>query len=199
MFVCLFAREQVMSGREWCTLEEWLQCRRPLCPLVVRHDGRVEHTSPSGRSPAAEPPVGIRVCFASRRVGGSFLDDGDSQVRRRRQRQKLNSTVYLCNVTKVWNISIGIGRWLRRRLATAEKKTFFFLSFSLPPSCCIIPCQMTLFPSHDSSILLRRAGNAAGCVSVLDNVCVHRHLYSWNGKEEEGRPSARFLPSIEIQ
>ena len=117
-----------MSGREWCTLEEWLQCRRPLCPLVVRHDGRVEHTSPSGRSPAAEPPVGIRVCFASRRVGGSFLDDGDSQVRRRRQRQKLNSSVYLCNVTKVWNISIGIGRWLRRRLATAEKKTFFFLS-----------------------------------------------------------------------
>ena len=99
-FDCLFAREQVMSGREWCTLEEWLQCRRPLCPLVVRHDGRVEHTSPSGRSPAAEPPVGIRVCFASRRVGGSFLDDGDSQVRRRRQRQKLNSTVYLYNVTK---------------------------------------------------------------------------------------------------
>ena len=58
------------------------------------------------------------------------------------------------------------------------RKENFLLSFSLPPSCCIIPCQMTLFPSHDSSILLRRAGNAAGCVSVLDNVCVHRHLYS---------------------
>ena len=84
-----------MSGREWCTLEEWLQCRRPLCPLVVRHDGRVEYPSPTtitsdsttnnnnnrpsvGQS--SDPPAGIRVCFASRRIGGSFLDDGTSQV-----------------------------------------------------------------------------------------------------------------------
>ncbi|XP_059350663.1 uncharacterized protein LOC130693764 isoform X2 [Daphnia carinata] len=88
-----FAR-QVMSGREWCTLEEWLQCRRPLCPLVVRHDGRVEYPSSDSTMPmsvnnnnnnrpsvgqSAEPPAGIRVCFASRRIGGSFLDDGTSQ------------------------------------------------------------------------------------------------------------------------
>ncbi|XP_059350664.1 uncharacterized protein LOC130693764 isoform X3 [Daphnia carinata] len=83
-----------MSGREWCTLEEWLQCRRPLCPLVVRHDGRVEYPSSDSTMPmsvnnnnnnrpsvgqSAEPPAGIRVCFASRRIGGSFLDDGTSQ------------------------------------------------------------------------------------------------------------------------
>ncbi|XP_046652898.1 uncharacterized protein LOC124343574 isoform X5 [Daphnia pulicaria] len=92
-----FAR-QVMSGREWCTLEEWLQCRRPLCPLVVRHDGRVEYPSPTSSSDlspsslsnninnnrptvgqSTEPPAGIRVCFASRRIGGTFLDDGTSQ------------------------------------------------------------------------------------------------------------------------
>ncbi|XP_046652893.1 uncharacterized protein LOC124343574 isoform X2 [Daphnia pulicaria] len=89
---------QVMSGREWCTLEEWLQCRRPLCPLVVRHDGRVEYPSPTSSSDlspsslsnninnnrptvgqSTEPPAGIRVCFASRRIGGTFLDDGTSQ------------------------------------------------------------------------------------------------------------------------
>ncbi|XP_046461885.1 uncharacterized protein LOC124208188 isoform X2 [Daphnia pulex] len=87
-----FAR-QVMSGREWCTLEEWLQCRRPLCPLVVRHDGRVEYPSSDLSSSlsnnnnnnrptvgqSTEPPAGIRVCFASRRIGGTFLDDGTSQ------------------------------------------------------------------------------------------------------------------------
>ncbi|XP_045024136.1 uncharacterized protein LOC116923912 isoform X3 [Daphnia magna] len=83
-----FAR-QVMSGREWCTLEDWLQCRRPLCPLVVRHDGRVEYPSSDSTmsvnnnrpsiGQSSEPPAGIRVCFASRRIGGSFLDDGTSQ------------------------------------------------------------------------------------------------------------------------
>lgn len=94
------SRGQVMSGREWCTLEEWLQCRRPLCPLVVRHDGRVEYPSPTSSSDlspsslsnninnnrptvgqSTEPPAGIRVCFASRRIGGTFLDDGTSQVK----------------------------------------------------------------------------------------------------------------------
>jgi len=60
---------QVMSGREWCTLEQWLQCQRPLCPLVVRHEGRVE-TSPNN---------GVRVCFANRRPGSSYLSDGASQ------------------------------------------------------------------------------------------------------------------------
>lgn len=66
---------QVMSGREWCTLEEWLQCRRPLCPMLVRHEGRVETSSTANN--------GLRVCFASRRIGSSFLDDedGTSQVK----------------------------------------------------------------------------------------------------------------------
>lgn len=80
-----FSRGQVMSGREWCTLEEWLQCRRPLCPLVVRHDGRVEQPSDtSGNIRNATGEIGIRVCFASRRIGGSFLDDGASQVKKRK-------------------------------------------------------------------------------------------------------------------
>lgn len=89
-FLFFFSRGQVMSGREWCTLEDWLQCRRPLCPLVVRHDGRVEYPSSDSTmsvnnnrpsiGQSSEPPAGIRVCFASRRIGGSFLDDGTSQV-----------------------------------------------------------------------------------------------------------------------
>jgi hypothetical protein len=97
-----------MSGREWCTLEEWLQCRRPLCPLVVRHDGRVEYPSPTSSSDlspsslsnninnnrptvgqSTEPPAGIRVCFASRRIGGTFLDDGTSQVKTHTRKLKM--------------------------------------------------------------------------------------------------------------
>ena len=71
-----------MSGREWCTLEEWLQCRRPLCPLQVRHDGRIESSSSSNAHQA-----GLRVVFVNRRIGGAFLDDGTSQVNRKRRRK----------------------------------------------------------------------------------------------------------------
>ena len=64
-----------MSGREWCTLDEWLQCRRPLCPLVVRHEGRLEAQQEPNYAAA------VRVCFSSARIGGAFLDDdATSQV-----------------------------------------------------------------------------------------------------------------------
>ena len=64
-----------MSGREWCTLDEWLQCRLPLCPLVVRHEGRLEAQEANAGAAA------VRVCFASAKIGGAFLgDDATSQV-----------------------------------------------------------------------------------------------------------------------
>lgn len=78
-----------MSGREWCTLDEWLQCHRPLCPLVVRHDGRVEQPTGAAEQGALNGKPGqtngahqkgVRVCFASRRLGATFLEDGTCQV-----------------------------------------------------------------------------------------------------------------------
>ncbi|KAK3920453.1 Poly(ADP-ribose) glycohydrolase [Frankliniella fusca] len=60
---------EVMTGREWLTIEDWLECGLPLCPLAVRHEGRIERAEPSA----------LRVCFASSRLGGAALEDGASQ------------------------------------------------------------------------------------------------------------------------
>ena len=68
MYVAL----KVMSGQEWCTLEDWLQCRDPLCGVLVRHD---EQFGGSGSASG-----GVQVCFASPRLGSNVLDCGVSQV-----------------------------------------------------------------------------------------------------------------------
>ncbi|XP_052121802.1 uncharacterized protein LOC113212013 isoform X1 [Frankliniella occidentalis] len=60
---------EVMTGREWLTIEDWLECGLPLCPLAVRHEGRLERAEPSA----------LRVCFANSRLGGAALEDGSSQ------------------------------------------------------------------------------------------------------------------------
>ncbi|XP_059049225.1 uncharacterized protein LOC131844374 [Achroia grisella] len=61
---------QVMTSKQWLTIEDWLECTLPLCKLLVRHEGRPER---------CENDEAIRVCFASSRVGGDILIDGDSQ------------------------------------------------------------------------------------------------------------------------
>ncbi|CAG4963284.1 unnamed protein product [Parnassius apollo] len=61
---------QVMSSKQWLTIEDWLECTLPLCKLLVRHEGRPER---------CENDEAIRVCFASSRVGGDALIDGESQ------------------------------------------------------------------------------------------------------------------------
>ncbi|XP_048004544.1 uncharacterized protein LOC125240619 isoform X3 [Leguminivora glycinivorella] len=61
---------QVMTSKQWLTIEDWLECTLPLCKLQVRHDGRPER---------CEAEDALRICFASTRVGGDALIDGDSQ------------------------------------------------------------------------------------------------------------------------
>ncbi|XP_072935833.1 uncharacterized protein [Epargyreus clarus] len=61
---------QVMTSKQWLTIEDWLECTLPLCKLLVRHEGRPER---------CENDEAIRVCFATSRVGGDTLIDGDSQ------------------------------------------------------------------------------------------------------------------------
>ncbi|XP_035430092.2 uncharacterized protein LOC118262659 isoform X8 [Spodoptera frugiperda] len=61
---------QVMTSKQWLTIEDWLECTLPLCKLMVRHEGRPER---------CENDEAIRVCFASSRVGGDTLIDGESQ------------------------------------------------------------------------------------------------------------------------
>ncbi|XP_063224061.1 uncharacterized protein LOC134531936 [Bacillus rossius redtenbacheri] len=64
----LFSR-QVMGSKEWLTIEDWLECSLPLCPLAVRHEGRVDRADPAA----------MTVCFSTSRLGGRVLDEGSSQ------------------------------------------------------------------------------------------------------------------------
>lgn len=65
----LIVTRQVMPGREWLTIEDWLECSTPLCPLRIRHEGRMD----LGASDS------LSVCFSSPRVGGLVLHDGSSR------------------------------------------------------------------------------------------------------------------------
>ncbi|VVC87957.1 unnamed protein product [Leptidea sinapis] len=61
---------QVMTSKQWLTIEDWLECTLPLCKLMVRHEGRPER---------CENEEAMRLCFATRRIGGDVLIDGESQ------------------------------------------------------------------------------------------------------------------------
>ncbi|KAI8430026.1 hypothetical protein MSG28_000472 [Choristoneura fumiferana] len=63
-------RIMVMTAKQWLTIEDWLECTLPLCKLLVRHEGRPER---------CESEDALRVCFATNRVGGDVLIDGESQ------------------------------------------------------------------------------------------------------------------------
>ncbi|XP_067014463.2 uncharacterized protein [Anabrus simplex] len=60
---------QVMTGRDWLTIEDWLECGLPLCPLLVRHEGRLDRAEAGA----------LHVCFASSHLGGRVLGEGTSQ------------------------------------------------------------------------------------------------------------------------
>ncbi|XP_039765781.1 uncharacterized protein LOC120637822 isoform X1 [Pararge aegeria] len=67
---CIKLSRQVMTSKQWLTIEDWLECSLPLCKLLVRHEGRPER---------CETDDALRVCFASSRIGGEVLLDGESQ------------------------------------------------------------------------------------------------------------------------
>jgi hypothetical protein len=60
----------VMTGKEWLTIEDWLENSQSLCPLAIRHESRLERTESNL----------LQVCFTSSRLGGYVLEDGSSQV-----------------------------------------------------------------------------------------------------------------------
>ncbi|KAK5645685.1 hypothetical protein RI129_004149 [Pyrocoelia pectoralis] len=62
-------KRQVMSSKEWLTIEDWLECTLPLCPLQIKHEGRMERADEDS----------MVICFSSSKVGGRVLLDGISQ------------------------------------------------------------------------------------------------------------------------
>lgn len=61
---------KVLSGKQWLTIEDWLECSVPLCSLEIKHESRIERSHDSI----------VQTVFASARLGGDFLSDGWSQV-----------------------------------------------------------------------------------------------------------------------
>lgn len=61
---------KVFSGKQWLTIEDWLECNIPLCALEVKHEGRIERSHDKV----------VQTLFASSRLGGSILSNGWSQV-----------------------------------------------------------------------------------------------------------------------
>lgn len=59
-----------MTSREWLTIEDWLECPLPLCPLLIKHESKLEYTDPNS----------LHICFSSAKVGGHVLSAGHSQV-----------------------------------------------------------------------------------------------------------------------
>lgn len=60
-----------MTSKQWLTIEDWLESSVPLCPLSIRHEGRLDRIE-------SETKV-LHVCFASSRLGGGVLEEQFSQ------------------------------------------------------------------------------------------------------------------------
>ncbi|KAJ8940164.1 hypothetical protein NQ318_019373 [Aromia moschata] len=60
---------QVMSSKEWLTIEDWLECNLPLCPVKIRHDGKLERSDEDC----------LQICFSSTKIGGNVLTNGYTQ------------------------------------------------------------------------------------------------------------------------
>ncbi|XP_076685378.1 uncharacterized protein LOC143377687 isoform X2 [Andrena cerasifolii] len=67
----LVISRQVMASKQWLTIEDWLESNVALCPLMIRHEGRLERVEPETKV--------LRVCFASAKFGGGVLDGDVTQ------------------------------------------------------------------------------------------------------------------------
>uniref|UniRef100_A0A1Q3FIR3 poly(ADP-ribose) glycohydrolase n=1 Tax=Culex tarsalis TaxID=7177 RepID=A0A1Q3FIR3_CULTA len=60
---------KVMTGKQWLTIEDWLECGLPLCDVDIKHEGRLDKASSDT----------MQTVFASARLGGDVLGPGSSQ------------------------------------------------------------------------------------------------------------------------
>ncbi|XP_011250788.1 uncharacterized protein LOC105247989 isoform X2 [Camponotus floridanus] len=67
----LIISRQVMTSKQWLTIEDWLESNIPLCPLTIRHEGRLERIEMESKV--------LQVCFVNAKIGGGVLDDDITQ------------------------------------------------------------------------------------------------------------------------
>ncbi|GAB6022495.1 hypothetical protein CHUAL_006603 [Chamberlinius hualienensis] len=61
---------QVINKKTMLTIDDWLKCNVPLCPLTIKNDGRIGQTDLCGV---------YQVCFSNTRIGGDVLRGGERQ------------------------------------------------------------------------------------------------------------------------
>lgn len=74
-----------MSGKQWLTIEDWFDCDQLLCPLDIRHSGRIERTKPDF----------IQTIFVSCKLGARVLYDGKSQVSILHHKNTIKMSIHL--------------------------------------------------------------------------------------------------------
>ncbi|KAJ8978912.1 hypothetical protein NQ317_008891 [Molorchus minor] len=62
-------RNKVMNSKEWLTIEDWIECNLPLCPVKIKHDGKLERCDEDC----------LQICFSSAKIGGNVLTNGQSR------------------------------------------------------------------------------------------------------------------------
>ncbi|XP_029167847.1 uncharacterized protein LOC114938189 isoform X3 [Nylanderia fulva] len=67
----LIISRQVMTSKQWLTIEDWLESNIPLCPLTIRHEGRLERVESESKM--------LQVCFVNAKIGGGVLDGDVTQ------------------------------------------------------------------------------------------------------------------------
>ncbi|GAB0099238.1 Poly(ADP-ribose) glycohydrolase [Sergentomyia squamirostris] len=60
---------RVMTGKQWLTIEDWMECGVPLSGIEIKHESRIERS----------PPDVVQTVFANARLGGDVLWSGNSQ------------------------------------------------------------------------------------------------------------------------
>lgn len=58
-----------MSSKQWLTIEDWLECKLPLCPMDTKHESRLENA----------PHAVAQVIFAQSAIGSTVLLNGCNQ------------------------------------------------------------------------------------------------------------------------
>lgn len=58
-----------MSGKHWLTIEDWLECKLPLCQMDIKHDSRLENS----------PQAVAQVIFTQPAIASSVLLKGANQ------------------------------------------------------------------------------------------------------------------------
>lgn len=60
---------QILTGQQWLTIEDWIECKLPLCSFDIKHDGRIENANENF----------AQVIFSKSAIGSTVLLNDSSE------------------------------------------------------------------------------------------------------------------------